>query len=66
MPTIENVLGLFGIFEWLAAFGAFSVNNNAGAGAIGTKDPVFEIESVSLINHFSRVLFESNSTVDAV
>jgi hypothetical protein len=59
------------IFPWgsrvgLATLAAFSVNDDACAGAVRTEDSVFEIKGILLVQPFTAFLPERNPALHAV
>ena len=57
---------LFDLLKRFSAFRALSVNYDTGAGAVGTKDPVFKIKSIILFDQSLLTLFKVRSAVNAI
>ena len=50
----------------LATLGAFAFNNNAGAGSIRTKHPVFKVNAFLLINAVLHSFVEKDAALHAI
>ena len=63
---IHNLLDTF--MEWLAAFSAFPINNNARACTVGAEDPVIKIEPIILLIYVFGIynIFDVTATVHAI